>query len=64
MKVPIWQYQFWLLGNWLTDWVLGEESFEKLFVTEVIEKFPPFAEPPGSLFCWQENTMEPYPELF
>jgi hypothetical protein len=42
---------------------MKESPFEKLIVTQLVNKFPPFTEPEGSLSCSQEPSIGPYHEL-
>jgi hypothetical protein len=44
----------------LTPW--GKVLFEKLTVTQLVKKFPPFMEAEVSLPCSQEPAIGPYPE--
>jgi hypothetical protein len=47
--------------NWLTPW--SWVLFEKLTVTQLVNKFPAFMEPEGSLVCSQQLATGSCPEL-
>jgi hypothetical protein len=53
---------FYLL-TYLLTYSMVQDIFEKLIVTQLVEKYPAlFMEPEGSLPCSQKPTIGPYPE--
>jgi hypothetical protein len=44
----------------LTPW--GRVLLQKLTVTQLVEKFPAFTEPEGSLPCSKQPATGPYPD--